>query len=333
MIDSQTIKFAKAKGGYVDQVPEWMLTDPAHVLERKYDGCRYRMIIEEDGIILQSRRVSKKTGKFVEKQDRVPHITGLNLKSWAGTVVEGEIVISPDACTSSEVVSIMGSDAEKAIARQEENGRLHWVLFDILFLRGQDVRGYSESSRRKILEENFLQDIIRMKRVICDYRTADIVEYYFHLSERRFPDDHSHLQTYNEFIEAGYEGGMLKDTNAVYGKGWWKMKPVVEVDVTLIGFTEGKGKFKGQIGAMEFGVEDKNGVTVYLGKCSGMDDDVRRRLTDYGSKLMGLPFEVKCQEVCRKGDWYSLRHPRFSRFREDLDGTHCTAEKLEREIK
>jgi ATP-dependent DNA ligase len=141
------------------------------------------------------------------------------------------------------------------------------------------------------------------------------------------------METYESFIEKGYEGGMLKDTNAVYGKGWWKMKPVVEVDVVVMGFTKGKGKFEGQIGAIEFGVLDKNGKDTYLGRCSGMDDATRAELTACDEDLRGVPFEVKCQEVCRKKDWYSLRHPRFGRWREDLNRSDCNAEKLEREIK
>jgi ATP-dependent DNA ligase len=324
MIDSQTIKFAKAKGGYVDQVPEWMLTDPAWVLERKYDGCRYRMIIEDDGtIILQSRKVSTKTGKFVEKQDRVPHLTGKKLEAWAGTIVEGEIVVEKNSCTSSSVVSIMGCDAEKAIARQEETGKLHWVMFDILFFCGKDYREWPEANRRRLLDD-FRYDVSRMRRDLGKYLS---------LSERISPDQHSHMETYESFIEKGYEGGMLKDTNAVYGKGWWKMKPVVEIDAIVTGFTEGKGKFAGQIGAIEFSVIDSGGALRYLGKASGMDDAVRNEISKNRDKFFRRLLEIKCQEVCRKKDWYSLRHPRFSRWRDDLPILDITAEKLEREIK
>ncbi len=337
MIDSNAIKFAKAKGGYVDQVPESLFNDPTFVMEKKYDGCRYRMVIEEDGIILQSRRVSKKTGKFVEKQDRVPHITGLDLKSWAGTVVEGEIVVSPNACTSKDVTSIMGCDAEKAVARQEKNGKLHWVLFDILFLNGQDVRGYKESSRRKILEENFLDHLTHMKRFIGDHETAEAIIQYWHLSDRyeigASMISQDHMKTYEWLINEGFEGGMLKDTQAPYGQGWYKVKQVTEVDVICTGFTGGKGKYEGLIGAIKFGVLNKHGAIIEMGQAGGMDDETRCYMTKHGPHMIGDPLEVLCQEVTRKGEWYSLRHPRFSRWRTDISPAECTAEKLERELK
>jgi ATP-dependent DNA ligase len=326
MIDSQTIKFAKAKGGYVDQVPESLFEDPTYVMEKKYDGCRYRMVIEEGGVILQSRRISKKTGKFVEKQDRVPHITTEPcFKHYAGTVFEGEIVISPDACTSSEVVSIMGSDPEKAIARQAANGWLHWVLFDVLFIEGIDVRGLPESVRREKLDD-----------ILFDLRRGNpSVAKYWHLSDRYEIGEGilNHMETYLYLINEGCEGGMLKDTRAPYGKGWYKVKQVTEVDVFISGWTEGQGKFEGQVGAIEFSVLDTEDKPRYLGRCSGFDDVTRAGLTAYRGKLLNTPFEVLCQEVCRKKEWYSLRHPRFSRWREDLNRSDCTAEKLEREIK
>ncbi len=326
MIDSQTIKFAKAKGGYVDQVPVELFTDPAFVMERKYDGCRYRMVIEDGGhVILQSRRVSKKTGKFVEKQDRVPQLVGSGYPTYAGTVIEGEVVVSPDACTSKDVVSIMGCDTEKAIVRQKENGWLHWVLFDVLFECGVDIRGLPESERRERLDD-----------ILYDLRRGDeLVAKYWHLSDRYEIGDgiSSHMETYEWLINEGFEGGMLKDTQAPYGKGWYKVKQVTEVDVICTGFTQGKGKYEGLIGAVKFGILNKHGALIEMGQAGGMSDDVRKEMTKHGHYMIGDPLEVLCQEVCRKKEWYSLRHPRFSRWREDLSYSDCTAEKLERELK
>jgi ATP-dependent DNA ligase len=325
MIDSQKIKFAKAKGGYIDQVPDSLFKDPTYVMEKKYDGCRYRMVIEEDGVILQSRRISTKTGKFVEKQDRVPHITTKPcFKHYAGTVFEGEIVVSPDACTSKDVVGIMGCDREKAICRQLDNGWLHWVLFDVLFIEGIDVRNLPEGVRREKLDD-ILYDLRRGNPSVAEY---------WHLSDRFEIGEgiSSHMETYEWLINEGFEGGMLKDTQAPYGQGWYKVKQVTEIDAIVTGFTQGKGKYEGQIGAIEFGVLDTEDCIRYLGRCSGMPDDVRNNISKNRDKYFRRPLEVLCQEVCRKKEWYSLRHPRFSRWRDDISVRDCAAEKLEREL-
>ena len=42
---------------------------------RKYDGEWSRVIIMEDGVLIQSRSVSKITGTYGDKTELVPHLT------------------------------------------------------------------------------------------------------------------------------------------------------------------------------------------------------------------------------------------------------------------
>lgn len=311
---SQDIKFAKAKGGTLDKIKPEMFNDPNMVMETKYDGCRYRMVIDDGQVILQSRRISKKTGKFVEKQDRVPHLL-FNSVAYQGTIIEGEVIAGEGCdCTSKDVVAIMGCDAEKAIARQEDTGKLSWVCFDILFFCGDDVRSWPEKNRRKL-----------MHQVLSDMRRFHKQTKYWEMSDR-FTSDLR--ERYDDLIFAGYEGGMMKDTTAPYGKGWYKVKKVVDLDVVCTGFIPGKGKYEGQIGAITFGVMYSNSL-VPVSQAGGMDDVMRSYMTVHSEEFIGEPMSILAQEITKTRDgWYSVRHPRFVRMRPDLGKEDCTLEKF-----
>ncbi len=66
-----------------------------------------------------------------------------------------------------------------------------------------------------------------------------------------------------------------------------------------------------------------NGTTktlLYVGECSGFDDELRAELSHYD--YTGKVIEVKCNEIFK--DTGKLRHPRFLRFRDDKDPDECT---------
>jgi bifunctional non-homologous end joining protein LigD len=306
---SQDIKFAKAKGGTLDKIKSEMFLDPNMVMETKYDGCRYRMVIDDGQVILQSRRISKKTGKFVEKQDRVPHLLPLLTTGFRGTIIEGEVIAGEGCdCTSSDVVSIMGCDADKAIARQEEFGKLSWVCFDMLFDCGEDIRGLPESERRK--------------RLVNFFYHTDLE--YWGVSRRYI---HDLKAVYDTLLIEGYEGGMMKDTTAPYGKGWYKVKKVVDLDVVCTGFTEGKGKYAGTVGAIKFSVMC-DGHYMPISQAGGMDDDTREFMAQNMKDLIGEPMSILAQEITKTKLGYSVRHPRFVRMRPDLGKADCHLDKF-----
>lgn len=102
------------------------------------------------------------------------------------------------------------------------------------------------------------------------------------------------------------DGWVLKD-HAHADKNWLKLKPYNTCELELIGYTDGKGKYVGQIGALVL----TGGV-----KCSGMDDATRAMFSKDRFKYLGMRVEVAYEKVIRGTN--GLRHPRFIKLRDDL---------------
>jgi DNA ligase-1 len=120
-----------------------------------------------------------------------------------------------------------------------------------------------------------------------------------------------------EAIEKGFEGIMIKDPNAMYeckrSASWLKMKPFIEVSLTVLETEEGTGKNLGKMGALVCeGTEDGKLIKVNVG--SGFTDEDRDEF--WSCKVDGQVVEVRADAITQNQDGtYSLRFPRFLRFR------------------
>lgn len=111
----------------------------------------------------------------------------------------------------------------------------------------------------------------------------------------------------------GAEGYVLKDGNML---NWYKLKPVLTVDLIVEDYTDGDGKYYGQIGSIICRtVEGCEVATV-----SGMDDETRANISKDPRKHIGRVVEVHYQGVGTRG---RLRHPRFIRWRDDKVPEEC----------
>jgi len=299
-----------------------MWNDGRYVSEPKIDGSRYLMHVGIGGSRFTSRHESKKTGLFVEKSKNIPHLSDLFMNEnvdvdLAGCVFDGEIVRGGLLSKSSEVTKIMGSLPEKAVQIQQESGWVDYFVFDILFdHEGKDIRHLPYESRRNIML-NYLSGIADPKK-------------HFNIIPVERQDKE---RFYQEIIEAGGEGVILKDTQAPYATGWAKVKRRSTFDVIITGFEDPTKITKkssgeestsrlydnGWIGAIVFG-QYFQGKLMIFGSCSGMDDALREEISLNKEKYLGRVIEVECQERLVSG---RLRHPRFLRFRPDKNAIDC----------
>jgi len=125
----------------------------------------------------------------------------------------------------------------------------------------------------------------------------------------------------NDKVNEGFEGVMVKEMKAPYvckrSTDWMKYKPVITVDLKVIDVEEGTGKNLGRLGALVCsGVDDGKTITVNCG--GGFTDIQRDDIWLNRSVVVGQTAEVMADAVSQNQDGtYSLRFPRFVRFRDD----------------
>ena len=125
-------------------------------------------------------------------------------------------------------------------------------------------------------------------------------------------------------VKAGYEGVMIKSLDAPYeckrNTFWLKWKPVITVDLEVVAIEEGTGKNAGRLGAFVCrGVDSGKMIEVNVG--SGITDEERDEYWANMFSVIGRTVEIMCDAVSQNQDGtYSLRFPRFVRFRDSLTG-------------
>ena len=122
-------------------------------------------------------------------------------------------------------------------------------------------------------------------------------------------------------VNAGFEGIMIKDVDAPYeckrNTFWMKWKPTITVDLTVVGLEEGTGRNQGRLGALVCeGMDDGKFIQVNVG--SGYSDTDRDDYWTNSNSVIGRTAEILCDVITQNQDGsYSLRFPRFVRFRDD----------------
>ena len=276
------------------------------LLEPKLDGVRCITIVDvEARTVVQYTRNGKVLENFSHISDSLlTHIDDLG-RSY---VLDGE------------VVSHSFQDLMKQVHRkddvQAQDARL--MLFDIIplseFKEGKSTLG---QRRRSNLLKSFKPTFDKCGCIdVIPQLEVNLDEY---VGEVQF-------KAYNkEVLEQGFEGIMIKVPDAKYeckrSTSWLKVKPFIEVSLTITAVEEGTGKNEGRLGALVCeGVDDGKRIVVNVG--SGFTDEQREEYwssyqTDSAS-MVGQVVEVRADAATRSQDSediYSLRFPRFLRFR------------------
>jgi len=272
------------------------------LLEPKLDGVRCLTVVDyENRTVVQYTRNGKVLENFGHITDSIQEHIDLVGRSY---VLDGEVV-------STSFQALMKQVHRKDDV-QASDARL--MLFDIIplseFKKGKSVMGQRRRtnllrSLKAVFEKIGHVDIIPQEEV-------DLDSYVGELQFKQFNKD---------AIEQGFEGIMIKDPEAVYeckrSTSWLKQKPFIEVSLAVMAVEEGTGRNQGRLGAIICeGEDDGKRIAVNVG--SGFTDDQRGEFWSNRESLLGQIVEVRADAATRNQDSedvYSLRFPRFLRFR------------------
>lgn len=112
-------------------------------------------------------------------------------------------------------------------------------------------------------------------------------------------------------VPGTFEGAVFRKSTDVGTPCLVRQKLEITQDLIFVGIEEGEGRLAGSCGAIVGKTVD--GVIVKVG--GGMSDNLRTELFLNPMKYIGTWFEVTAKGRFESG---SLRHPNFSRFRDDL---------------
>jgi|TARA_R100001463_G_scaffold42066_10_gene88411 DNA ligase-1 len=284
---------------YLGKLPE------RYIMDIKYDGNRYQIHRDYGSTIIFNRK-----GKIVT--DQYSDVVELMSQWGNGIILDAEIYPvdsegSP-AKHQSLATRVHSKDKQKAIA----NCPVKLAVFDCLMYNGQSLLDDTYSDRLDYLEESIPSEYIAQSFTHGNVEAA-----------------------YNVAINAGFEGVMIKDLDAVYQSkrttSLLKFKPPrIELDVTITSGEFGNGKKAGMIATYGVSVRSESGYTE-IGKVgSGISDaemdelSVRlKRIVDSytNNKYFFLPrvvLEVTCDAITKNKDGtYGMRFPRIVRIRDD----------------
>ena len=332
---------------------------------RKMDGAYYRFIKDMDGNMRLQGRSKSVSGEYLDKLDHVPHLLPYFESLPNGTCLLGEIYF-PNNEGSSNVTTIMGCLAPKAIERQTKGSKLHYYIFDVWAYAGKSKMNTKIEDRVELLNE-----------ICCDWVHEAKLEREPNLHYIEFAYYHSGEKLWNALqftLMAGGEGIVMTKKGTVPSPGKRTARKTLkvkkEISENIDCFFTGRGTpptrlYSGKeietwkywqnmrTGDKIEGLmyEDyKNGVALepitkpyFHGWSGSLEIGVLKDGEIYPiGFLSGLADEIKadawaqrmkCIEVTAMEilpDTGALRHGKLERFRPDLAPTDCTYEKYMR---
>lgn len=271
-------------------------------IECKLDGVRVLALCTKNRVTLYSRN-GKQFENFPDIEEQIARIKGrISLETKGPFVLDGEIV-------GESFQALMKQAHRKGNAKTKD---MTYYIFDVVPLADFE-RGFWNAQQHKrtlMLSTNQEQIESEPNLRVMPGMNVDLKSAEGHDIMRRFAED---------AVADGFEGIMIKDLNAPYEcrrtTFWLKWKPVMTVDLNIVGFEEGTGRNAGRLGAIICeGTDNDRLIRVNVG--SGLSDADRDEYWGARDDLLGRVVEVAADAVTQNQDGsYSLRFPRFVRFR------------------
>jgi DNA ligase-1 len=289
--------------------------------ETKYDGIRVQIHREGDEINIFTRRLENISQALPEIVEYIK-----NAIKPSDFIVEGEIIVTQDGKPISFQYILQRVRRKYEIEKMREKIPLTMYLFDVLYYN-QPVLDEPFKDRRELLEK-IVQITPRKLELSTQVKVTP-----------ENPEKAENL--FNESIDEGHEGIMIKDPYAPYTPGIrgkkmlkWKATPET-LDLVVVGGTYGKGKRAHFIGSFLLALRDEENKLKNLAHvATGLDDKTLQELSDISEPLIirkigrqvemipSIIMEVAFSEIVKSPEYesgYSLRFPVVKRIRTDLN--------------
>jgi len=275
------------------------------LIEVKLDGVRVITIVYPDGRVDQYSRNGKELVNFPHIKEQLSAVAKLGAFGTDAMVLDGE------------VMSSSFQDLMKQVHRKDNVAANDAVLnlFDIIPLQEFETGRCEEFQISRSEKLKNWHDIYSGVMPNVTVLAQELVDLDTIKGQARFK------MINTQAVAGGYEGIMIKDVDAPYeckrSHAWLKLKPFIEVSLTVVAVEEGTGRNVGKLGAVVCeGVDDGKKIVVNCG--SGFTDEQRAEFWTARDSLAGQVVEIRADAATRSQDSedvWSLRFPRFLRFR------------------
>ena len=272
------------------------------LIEVKLDGVRVITIVRRDGRVDMFSRNGKELANFPHVAEQISAVVKKTPPPY-DLVLDGEIMSSSFQDLMTQVHRKSDVKANDAILN----------LFDFIPLENFEQGSWDRTQliRSQMVQAWVNTNHAEMPNVTClAFESVDL----------NSPEGQLRFKEINaQAIAGGYEGIMIKEPDAGYeckrSVSWLKLKPFIEVSLTVVTTEEGTGKNVGKLGALVCeGVDDGKDIRVNVG--SGLTDEQRDDFWKSKDDCVGMVAEVRADAITQNQDGtYSLRFPRFKGFR------------------
>jgi bifunctional non-homologous end joining protein LigD len=293
--------------------------DGKWAVEVKWDGVRAIAYCQPGRVELQTRNLNNVSAQYPEVR-RISRALGAH-----HVVLDGELVAFDENGKPSfeRLQQRIHNTDENVVKRRVKSHPVVYVIFDLLYLDGEDLTCEPYSRRRELLEG-------------------------LGLSGESWQTPGHSVGHAKELLEAskeqGLEGVMLKRVDSVYSPGkrtgaWLKVKNTNRQELVIGGWTPGEGRRKKHLGALLVGYHEEDGgkpVLRYAGKVgtgfkaadltalTARLAPLERKQSPFGAGPKPpkgsffvepqLVAEIEFREMTSEG---MLRHPAYKGLRED----------------
>lgn len=300
----------EAEPGSLGEPREWQA-------EWKWDGIRGQIVKRNSELFIWSRGEELVTDQFPELHFLLDELED-------GTVLDGEILSVKDGKVQSFSTLQQRLNRKTINKSQLEEAPIGFFTYDLLELKGKDIREDSMASRREKLE-----------KVIAGLKTTNIVV----LSPAVAFNDWNELAEIRlTSREINSEGLMLKKLDSMYHAGrkrgdWWKWKiNPYTVDTVMIYAQKGSGRRANFYTDYTFAVRDGDKLITIAKAYSGLTDKEIKEVNSFILKNAvekfgpvrtvkpELVFEIAFEGIAeskRHKAGLALRFPRIARWRKD----------------